>query len=428
MKILILGSGGREHAIAWKIKQDPRVTQIFVAPGNAGTASLVKNISISATDIPALLQWCRKEKPDYTIVGPEAPLCAGVVDAFENEGFPIFGPNQKAAQLEGSKVFTKNILVKYGIPTAASGSFTDLSSAREFSRKLGFPQVIKADGLAAGKGVLIVQNEQEALKALEQILIERQFGTAGNVVLIEEFLDGQEASIHAITDGNTYRILPSAQDHKRVGDGDTGLNTGGMGAYSPAPCVTPEILKRVKETVFDPLLIAFKKENIDYRGVLYAGLMLTSQGPKVLEFNARLGDPETQVLLPLLETSLLDVIEAVWKRRLDQIEFKVSNRHALTIVMAAPGYPENPQTGGIIRGLETPEKNNTMIFHAGTKENSQHPAQVLSSGGRVLTITAWAESLQKAKNQAYERLQSISFEGAHYRKDIGYRALNPSTN
>jgi len=421
MKILIIGSGAREHAIAWKVKQDPRVTQIFVAPGNAGTANIAQNISIPVTDLNALLDWAKSERPDYTIVGPEVPLCLGVVDLFEKENLPIFGPNKQGAQLEGSKIFTKNILVKYGIPTALSGSFTELNPAEAFSKTLGFPQVIKADGLAAGKGVLIVQSFSEAQEGLRQILVDRQFGEAGNSVLIEEFLDGQEASIHAITDGNSYRILPSAQDHKRVGEGDTGLNTGGMGAYSPAPCVTPEILEIVRRTVFDPLLLAFKKEGIDYRGVLYAGLMLTSKGPKVLEFNARLGDPETQVLLPLLETSLIDVIEAVWKRTLDQIEFKVSSQHAMTVVMAAPGYPENPITGGEITGLEIAGKPNTALFHAGTKLTSH---KVTTAGGRVLTITAWADSLQQARDLAYERLSLVTFEGAHYRRDIGYRALN----
>ncbi len=421
MKILIIGSGAREHAIAWKVKQDPRVTQIFVAPGNAGTSSIAQNLPIPVTDLEGLLAWAKKERPNFTIVGPEVPLCLGVVDLFEKENLPIFGPNKQGAQLEGSKIFTKNILVKYQIPTALSGSFTELDKAESFSQQLGFPQVIKADGLAAGKGVLIVQSFSEAQAGLRQILVERQFGEAGNSVLIEEFLDGQEASIHAITDGNSYRILPSAQDHKRVGDGDTGLNTGGMGAYSPAPCVTPEILEIVRRTVFDPLLLAFKKEGIDYRGVLYAGLMLTSKGPKVLEFNARLGDPETQVLLPLLETSLIDVIEAVWKRSLDQIEFKVSPQHAMTVVMAAPGYPENPITGGEITGLEIAGKPNTALFHAGTKLINN---KISTAGGRVLTITAWAESLQQARDLAYERLSLVTFEGAHYRRDIGYRALN----
>ncbi len=421
MKILIIGSGAREHAIAWKVKQDPRVTQLFIAPGNAGTASIAQNLSIPVTDLEGLLAWAKKERPNFTIVGPEVPLCLGVVDLFEKENLPIFGPNKQGAQLEGSKIFTKNILVKYQIPTALSGSFTELDKAESFSQQLGFPQVIKADGLAAGKGVLIVQTFSEAQAGLRQILVERQFGEAGNSVLIEEFLDGQEASIHAITDGNSYRILPSAQDHKRVGEGDTGLNTGGMGAYSPAPCVTPEILEIVRRTVFDPLLLAFKKEGIDYRGVLYAGLMLTSKGPKVLEFNARLGDPETQVLLPLLETSLIDVIEAVWKRTLDQIEFKVSSQHAMTVVMAAPGYPENPITGGEITGLEIAGKPNTALFHAGTKLTSH---KVTTAGGRVLTITAWADSLQQARDLAYERLSLVTFEGAHYRRDIGYRALN----
>lgn len=420
MKILIIGSGAREHAIAWKVKQDPRVTQIFVAPGNAGTANIAQNISIPVTDLNALLDWAKSERPDYTIVGPEVPLCLGVVDLFEKENLPIFGPNKQGAQLEGSKIFTKNILVKYGIPTALSGSFTELDQAEAFSKTLGFPQVIKADGLAAGKGVLIVQSFSEAQEGLKQILVDRQFGEAGNSVLIEEFLDGQEASIHAITDGKSYRILPSAQDHKRVGDADTGLNTGGMGAYAPAPCVTKEILETVRKTVFDPLLIAFQKEGIDYRGVLYAGLMLTSKGPKVLEFNARLGDPETQVLLPLLETSLIDVVDAVWKRSLDQIEFKVSPLHAMTIVMAAPGYPENPITGSTIRGLDTLGESNTSVFHAGTKLLGD---QVTTAGGRVLTVTAWDKTLRNARDAAYQRLSHLSFDGAHYRRDIGYRAL-----
>lgn len=407
--------------MAWKVLQDSRVTQVWVAPGNAGSALLAENLPISATDLPALLTWAEKEKPDLTIVGPEAPLCAGVVDAFQAKGFKIFGPNQHAAQLEGSKVFTKQLLLKYGIPTAEAGCFTNVAEAHAFSAKLGFPQVIKADGLAAGKGVLIVQNQAEADDAIRQVMVDKQFGAAGDSVLIEEFLDGQEASIHAITDGKTYRLLPSAQDHKRVGDGDSGLNTGGMGAYAPAPCVTPEVIATVRHTVFDPLLGAFTAEGIDYKGVLYGGFMLTSKGPKVLEFNARLGDPETQVLLPLLKTSLVDVALAVVNGTLDQITFEVNPQHALTVVMAAPGYPENPKTGDPIQGLDQPCPTDVVVFHSGTKRSG---TDTVSNGGRVLTVTAWANSLAAAKEKVYQRIQGITFPGAHYRRDIGYRALS----
>lgn len=417
MKILIIGSGGREHAMAWKLKTDDPSLTLFIAPGNAGTALLGENLPIGAGKIEELAKWAAEHRPEMTFVGPEVPLCAGVVDAFEKLGLPIFGPNGKAAQLEGSKVFTKQLLQKYNLPTARGKSFTDPNEAHAYSQKLGYPQVIKADGLAAGKGVLIAQSPWEASLAIHQVMVERAFGQAGAQVLLEEFLTGREASIHVVTDGETYRYFPVSQDHKRIGDGDSGANTGGMGAYAPAPLVDDALREKISATILDPLFVAFKQERIDFRGILYAGLMLTPDGPKVLEFNVRFGDPETQVLLPLLETPLLDVARAVCAQKLSGLDLKFSKVSAVGVVMAAANYPGEPRLGDTINGLDkVPHEGGCLtVFHAGTKNRGRH---VVTNGGRVLTVTAWADSLAKARELAYHGVSKIQFAGAQFRYDI----------
>ncbi|MEM9445629.1 MAG: phosphoribosylamine--glycine ligase [Verrucomicrobiota bacterium] len=427
MKVLIVGSGGREHALGWKLAQDPRVTQLFFAQGNAGTACIGENIPIKNTDVVNLTAWANVNKPDLTVVGPEAPLCAGLVDELQNLGLKVFGPNKKAAQLEGSKHFTKELLTRADIPTATSHTFTDSNAAREYLQSLDkeeFPIVVKADGLASGKGVIISQDLDQALAAIQQIMDDKSFSDAGSKVVIEEFLTGQEASIHAFTDGQTYQLLPTSQDHKRIFDHDQGPNTGGMGAYAPAPLVTPEILNTIKETIFKPLLAQFQKDGIDYKGVLYGGLMIEDSKPKVLEFNCRFGDPETQVLLPLLETPLLDLILAVIDETLDKYKIKIKNDSAVTIVSASQGYPEQPRTGDSITGLETNQSNEEIIFHAGTKKEND---QVVTAGGRVLACTALGQDFMSAREKAYKLNKTIQFDGRQYRNDIGQKAIDSMT-
>ncbi len=421
MKVLIVGSGGREHALGWSLKKDPRNPELYFAPGNAGTSSLGYNIPIKATDIDGLLSWAKLNQPDLVVVGPEAPLCLGLVDQLKMIGIPAFGPNQSGARLEASKTFTKDLLLKAGIPTAASAAFTEGAQAKAYCTRQSYPLVIKADGLAAGKGVIIAQNVAEAETAIVEIMEKKVFGASGNVVLIEEFLDGQEASIHAVTDGKDYVLLPSSQDHKRVFDQDLGPNTGGMGAYAPAPVVTPALLEEIEATVIKPVIKALQEAGIDYRGVLYAGLMLTSDGPKVLEFNCRFGDPETEVLLPLLETPLLDIMNASINGTMGSLTVNISSRSALTVVLAAPGYPESPQTGGPITGSLQDPGPDAMIFHAGTENKN---GQVLSSGGRVLAVTGTGSDLATASKKAYAAINLIRFEGMHYRKDIGKKAFD----
>jgi phosphoribosylamine---glycine ligase len=421
MKILIIGSGGREHTLGWALHQDSRVSTLCFAPGNAGTAPLGSNLPLAATDIDGLTAWCTNEKPDLVVVGPEAPLCLGLVDRLQAAGIPAFGPTADGARLEGSKTFTKDILLEAGIPTAGSARFTHSPEAKAYVRAhTQWPLVVKADGLAAGKGVIIAQNPAEAEAALTTIMDDRTFGDSGNEVLIEEFLDGEEASIHAITDGKDYVLLPSSQDHKRVFDGDRGPNTGGMGAYAPAPVVTPELLEEVERTVFRPLLQTLRARGIDYRGVLYGGLMLTSCGPKVLEFNARFGDPETEVLIPLLETPLLDLLLATVEGRLGQLDLRLRPGSALTVVLAAPGYPEKPVTGQTIHGLDQTPAPGSAIFHAGT---TLKDGNITTSGGRVLAVTATGPNLTASRSLAYQTIQTIHFEGMHYRQDIAHRAL-----
>jgi phosphoribosylamine--glycine ligase len=418
MKILLIGSGGREHALAWRLCQDDPKTRLFTAPGNAGTARLGSNLPIGATDFDALTAWAVKEKPDLTIVGPEAPLCAGVVDRFEKAGLPIFGPNAAAARLEGSKVFTKNLLLKHHLPTAPGAGFSDPLAAYAYSRNHPtYPQVIKADGLAAGKGVIIAQTPLEAAQCIHRIMELRVFGDAGRELLIEEFLPGREMSVHVLTDGCSHVILPVAQDHKRLGDGDIGLNTGGMGAYAPAPFATDELQAQISREIVGPVLTSFLKEGLDFRGILYIGLIWTKQGPRILEFNVRGGDPETQVLLPLFDTPLLELLQAVREQRLGKLKVKFNANHAVTVVLAATGYPGTPETGVPIDGLDL-DLPGTTVFHGGTKLQD---GKVLSNGGRVLSVTAWAPTLAAARDLAYQRASKIHFAGSQYRRDIAAR-------
>jgi len=418
MKILLLGSGGREHAIAWRLRQDDPDLQLYTAPGNAGTAQLGTNLPFSATDLDGLVAWALREKPDLTVVGPEAPLCAGVVDRFEQAGLPIFGPNAAAARLEGSKVYTKNFLLKHGLPTAPGECFTNSLSARAYSQKHNlYPQVLKADGLAAGKGVIIAQTPLEAEQAIDQIMDQRIFGEAGSAMVIEEFSVGREMSIHVLTDGISHFILPISQDHKKLGEGDTGPNTGGMGAYAPAPFATPELLAQISAQVVEPVLAGFRKEGIDFRGILYIGIIWTKEGPSILEFNVRGGDPETQVLLPLIDTPLVEIFQAVREQRLGQLKIRLNTHHAVTVVMAAAGYPGTPETGVPIDGLDV-ELPGSGVFHAGTKLEGE---RVVTNGGRVLSVTAWAAELASARQLAYQRLAKIHFAGSQYRRDIAAR-------
>lgn len=418
MKILLIGSGGREHAIAWRLCQDDPTLQLFTAPGNAGTARLGTNLPLNATDLDGLVKWAAQEKPDLTVVGPEAPLCAGVVDRFEAAGLPIFGPNKKAAYLEGSKVFTKQLLLKHKLPTAPGECFTDSTSAQAYAKKHDtFPQVLKADGLAAGKGVVITKTPAESAETIAQIMDQRIFGDAGSQLLIEEFSPGREMSIHVLTDGISHFILPISQDHKKIGEGDTGLNTGGMGAYAPAPFATPELTAQISREIVEPVLAAFRKEDIDFRGILYIGLMWTKGGPSIIEFNVRGGDPETQVLLPLIDTPLVEVFQAVREQRLGKLNLKLNSKSAVSIVMAAAGYPGTPETGAVIEGLET-DLPGTAVFHAGTKLSGD---KVVTSGGRVLSVTGWASDLATARDLAYQRVAKIHFAGSQVRRDIAAR-------
>lgn len=422
MKLLIVGNGGREHTLGWALAKDPRVETLFFAPGNPGTKTLGQNLPLKSTDLDGIVEWAKLNRPDLTVIGPEAPLCAGLANRLQSLQLKTFGPTQSGARLEASKHFTKEILSKAGIPTAAAASFTDSTLAKEYLETQTYPLVVKADGLAAGKGVIIAETKAQAIQAVEDIMDAKAFGDAGNQIVIEEFLQGQEASIHVITDGKTYRMLPSSQDHKRIFDDDQGPNTGGMGAYAPAPLITPELLRTIEAQVFQPLIRQLALEGIDYQGVLYGGLMITPQGPKVLEFNCRFGDPETQVLLPLIRSSFLDILLAVTDRTLDQCDIQIDPGCALTVVSAAPGYPEHPETGGLIEGLDTPTNETQILFHAGTKQVGE---EVFTAGGRVLTCTGTGPDLQTARDRAYDLTSKISFPGRHHRHDIGNKALIP---
>lgn len=423
MKVLVIGNGGREHALAWKAAQSPLADKVFVAPGNPGTAmeAGVENVAISATDIPALVAFAQQEQIGLTIVGPEAPLVIGVVDAFRAAGLTIFGPTQAAAQLEGSKAFTKDFLARQQIPTAEYQNFTDIEPALAYLREKGAPIVVKADGLAAGKGVIVAMTLQEAEDAVRDMLSGNAFGAAGSRVVIEEFLDGEEASFIVMVDGEHVLPMATSQDHKRVGDGDTGLNTGGMGAYSPAPVVTADVHQRVMERVIYPTVRGMAAEGNVYTGFLYAGLMIDAAGnPKVIEFNCRFGDPETQPIMLRMRSDLVELCLAACDGELDKKEAVYDSRAAVGVVLAAANYPGEPRKGDVIAGLDTPSTDSSKLFQAGTA--SQHD-QVVTAGGRVLCATALGHSVREAQQAAYALAEQVSWEGMFYRKDIGYRAI-----
>ena len=424
MKVLVIGSGGREHALAWKLAQSPKVTRVLVAPGNPGTAAekLLQNAPI--TDIPVLVELAKREQVAFTVVGPEAPLAAGVVDAFRAAGLPIFGPTKAAAQLESSKDFAKQFLVRNNIPTAKYQTFSDAAAAHAYIDAEGAPIVIKADGLAAGKGVVVAMTLQEAHDAVDFMLVDNKYGVTHNEggarVVIEEFLEGEEASFIVLCDGKNVLALATSQDHKRLKDGDEGPNTGGMGAYSPAPVVTADVHARAMREIILPTIRGMEKDGIPYTGFLYAGLMIDAKGhPKTLEFNCRMGDPETQPILMRLKSDLFDVLGAGVDGKLDQIELQWDRRTALGVVMAAHGYPESPRKGDTITGLPA-EADDAVVFHAGT---ALHDGVVSVTGGRVLCVTVLADSVKLAQQRAYDVARGIHFDGAQYRRDIGFRAV-----
>lgn len=421
MKILVVGSGGREHALVWKLKQSPRVTALYCAPGNAGIGQIATCVPIKITDQEALVKFAKEEGIGLTVVGPDDALAAGLVDRFQREGLRIFGPTQQAARLESSKVFAKEFMERHGIPTARSGRFSLSAEAHLFAQGMKKPLVVKADGLALGKGVIIAQNNWQSALAIHAIMDERRFGEAGMQVVIEEFLEGVECSIHALVDGDSYLLFPAAQDHKRAQNGDAGPNTGGMGTYSPAPALTPELEERVRREVMDPFIAGLKKDGIEYHGMLFPGLMLTADGLKVLEFNCRFGDPETQVLLTRLESDLLDLLEATIDGRLSEVEAKWTPKAAVCVIMASGGYPGLYTTGKPITGLEN-AGDGVTVFHAGTRLEGD---QIVTSGGRVLGVTALGESIAEARENAYSGVSRIDFEGRHYRTDIAVRGLTP---
>jgi phosphoribosylamine--glycine ligase len=421
MKVLVVGSGGREHALVWKLAQSQKVTEIFCAPGNGGIAQMAQCIPVSSEDMDGLLEFAQKNTIDLTIVGPEISLALGIVDIFQDAGLRIFGPDKKAAALEGSKVFMKDLLAKYNIPSAQYASFTDRDQAMAYVDKIGVPLVVKADGLAAGKGVIVCQELSEARAAVDLVMTQRAFGDAGNEVIIEEFLPGEEASFIAFTDGKTVLPLPTSQDHKAVYDGDAGPNTGGMGAYSPAPVVTPELHAQVMETVMMATVKALEAEGCPYKGMLYAGLMIRDGAAKVLEFNCRFGDPEAQPLLMRLNNDLVDVVEAVIDGNLASITLDIDPRPTVCVVMASGGYPGSYVKGYAIRGLDkAANQQDVVVFHAGTAEKD---GLLVNTGGRVLGITAIAEDLANAIYKAYAVVNMIHWQDCYFRRDIGQKAL-----
>jgi phosphoribosylamine--glycine ligase len=429
MKILVIGSGGREHVLVWKLAQSPHAENIFCAPGNAGIAQerLAKNsspvecVNISADDLPKLLAFAQEKKIELTVVGPDNPLALGIVDLFQKNNLRIWGPKQKAAQFESSKVFSQNFMEKYGVPTARAGTFSDATAARKFAASLGGKCAVKADGLALGKGVLICANEIEANRAIDEILVAKNFGAAGAKIVIQEFLEGVEISLHALCDGKTAKLFPTSQDHKRALDGDQGLNTGGMGTYSPTPFLSDAELKKVGNAILQPWLRGCAEEKIDFRGILYPGVMLTKNGPRVLEFNARFGDPETQVYLTRLENDLVELLDASVNGRLDKIELKWKPAASVCVVMASGGYPGNYAKGKIISGLDDAAKlPGVKVFHAGTAQNGN---EIVTSGGRVLGVTALGKDLKTAQAAAYAAVEKIHFDGAHFRRDIAAKAF-----
>ena len=420
MRILVIGGGGREHALVWKLAQSPRVEKIYCAPGNPGIGEIAECVNISVDNIKALCGFAREHNVDLTVVGPEKPLTDGIVDYFTAQGLKIFGPTQEAAQLEGSKTFAKERMQEYKIPTADFAVFSSAVEAKAYIEKLGKSIVVKADGLAAGKGVVVAETPAEALAAIDEIMLKKVHGDAGSQVVLEERLIGEEASLLAFTDGTTVIPMVAAQDHKRVGDGDHGPNTGGMGAYAPAPVVTPELLQQIQETILQPMVDGLRKDGILYQGCLYAGLMITEDGPKVIEFNARFGDPETQVVLPLLDGDLAAILEACVDGTLAQCKIKWRDSAAVCVVVAAGGYPGDYRKGDVISGLSAAEGKDAVVFHAGTSIAGE---DVVTHGGRVLGVTAVAKNIAAAVDKVYPAVEQIKFTGMQYRKDIAHRAL-----
>lgn len=419
LKVLVIGSGAREHTIVWKLSQSPKVAEIYVAPGNAGTSLIATNLDIKVSNLEALAKAAQELKIDLVVVGPEAPLASGIVDLFRSRGVPIFGPTKEATKLESSKVFAKELMQKYGIPTAQSATFSSFGEARDYVNSISSPIVVKADGLAAGKGAIVAGSAAEAIKALSDIMERHVFGDAGDRVLIEECLTGKEVSLLAFTDGKAVVPMVPACDYKRVGDGDAGPNTGGMGSYSPPGFFGKDMISRVKDTVLVPVVRAMAAEGIPYQGVLYAGLMMTQQGTKVIEFNARFGDPETQALLPLLQSDLAEPMQAVAAGRLNKAKIKWSKGACVGVVMASGGYPGSYRTGFPVKGLADLDED-ILVFHAGTKSIGK---AVYTDGGRVLTVVARGKTIAEARERVYSNISRIHFEGCHYRKDIGAREV-----
>lgn len=423
-KILIIEGIGRAHAIGWKVAQSPRAGQIYFAPGNAGTAKIGINVDIKVTDIPKLLDFAKKERIDLTLALPDDPLALGIVDEFQKAGLRIWGPTKAAAKLEWSKAFSKNFMRKNDLPTAKFEIFTNFEKAKKYIAKQSLPIVIKASGLALGKGVVIAQTLNEAYEALENIMQKKIFGDSGNEIVIEEFLSGPEISIHALSDGKNYKMFPSSQDHKKIGEGDTGPNTGGVGTIAPVPFVANKLLKEIEQTIVQPTLGAMAKEGTPFKGLLYPGLILTKNGPKILEYNARFGDPEAQVYMRLLDTDILDIFDACIDKKINELQIKWKNLFACNIVLVSGGYPGNYEKEKVITGIEDAEKlHDIVVFHAGTKIEGD---KLLTNGGRVLGVSATGNTLEEALEKAYKATEKISFDGMQYRKDIGKKTIELS--
>ena len=414
MKILVVGGGGREHAICWKLSKEANVDKIYCAPGNAGISNVAQCIDIQDSDIENLLKFAKENKIDLTIVGPEIPLVAGIVDKFEKEGLKIFGPNKKCAQLEGSKSFSKDFMIRQNLPTAKYKEYTDLDEAISEIDSFGYPVVIKADGLAAGKGVVIPENREDAITTLKEMMSDKKFGNAGDKIVVEEFLTGIETSILAFVDNDTIVPMVSSKDHKKVFEGETGLNTGGMGTFSPSEIYTEKLAKEVQEKILDKTLEGFKKDNLNYKGILFVGLMITEDGPKILEYNVRFGDPETQSVLFRLDTDLNKIISEILNNNLKNIEINYSKEEAICVMLTSGGYPENYEKGKVISGLENLDSD-IVVFHSGTKFDNEN---IVTNGGRVIGITAKGKTVKEAGEKVYENIKKINFEKMHYRKDI----------
>lgn len=414
MKILVVGGGGREHAICWKLSKEASVDKIYCAPGNAGISNVAQCIDIQDSDIENLLNFAKENKIDLTIVGPEIPLVAGIVDKFEKEGLKIFGPNKKCAQLEGSKSFSKDFMIRHNLPTAKYKEYTDLDEAISEIDSFGYPVVIKADGLAAGKGVVIPENREDAITTLKEMMSDKKFGNAGDKIVVEEFLTGIETSILAFVDNDTIVPMVSSKDHKKVFEGETGLNTGGMGTFSPSEIYTEKLAKEVQEKILDKTLEGFKKDNLNYKGILFVGLMITEDGPKILEYNVRFGDPETQSVLFRLDTDLNKIISEILNNNLKNIEINYSKEESICVMLTSGGYPENYEKGKVISGLENLDSD-IVVFHSGTKFDNEN---IVTNGGRVIGITAKGKTVKEAGEKVYENIKKINFEKMHYRKDI----------